>query len=59
MSKKNYIALADLIISLHGTPMQFSENQISRLADFCNSQGQMFNYQTFFGYIERGIKSKP
>lgn len=58
MTKKNFIALANCIISANSQcsayvqdHLRFSDNQISRLADFCQSQNPNFNCERWISYI--------
>lgn len=51
MSKKHFIELADMIRRAKGTPAEFSEEQIRRLASFCSDQNHNFNWQRWTSYI--------
>jgi hypothetical protein len=58
MTKKNFIALANCIISANSRcsvyvqdHLRFSDNQISKLADFCQSQNPNFNRERWLSYI--------
>jgi hypothetical protein len=55
VSKKHFIALADMIIRYnrppcyHGQP--FTEDQLKALASFCSDQNSRFDYQRWISYI--------
>lgn len=55
MTKKNFIALADAIKAHNDsnpfTHQEFTGDQISTLADFCESQNPAFNRARWLGYI--------
>ena len=49
MTKKNFIALADLIKSGKLGSLDF--DQVNVLADFCAAQNPQFNRERWLGYI--------
>jgi hypothetical protein len=49
VTKKNLVVLADYIKNTNSEP--FTEDQIARLADFCQSQNPNFNRERWLGYI--------
>jgi len=51
MSKKHFIELADMIRRAKGTPAEFNEDQLSRLASFCSSQNYNFKRDRWMDYI--------
>lgn len=51
MTKKHFIALADFIRARNQYVPAFNENQISLLADFCQSQNPQFNHSRWLAYI--------
>ena len=52
MTKKDFIALADMIRSYNSPPcVPFSEHQIAALADFCASQNPNFKRDRWLDYI--------
>lgn len=58
MSKKDFIALADVIIKANTERIRpdqsqyFSQQQIGMLADFCYSQNRNFERDRWLGYID-------
>ena len=55
MTKKNFIALADLIKSGKLGSLDF--DQVNVLADFCAAQNPQFNRERWLGYIA-GVSGK-
>lgn len=52
MTKKHFIALADAIREHNKYAVNpFDEEQIKRLAQFCQSQNSNFNHDRWFAYI--------
>jgi hypothetical protein len=51
MSKKDFIALADEVKRAKGTPNEFSQCQLTIIADFCQSQNCAFMYDRWMDYI--------
>lgn len=51
MSKKHFIALANLIVNASFGVQSFSEEQIEKLADFCSAQNPSFDRQRWLEYI--------
>ena len=55
MSKKDFVALANLIRDWNaiaeGDSPKFTKQQISVLAEFCNSSNPAFNRDHWLGYI--------
>ena len=51
MSKKDFIALADYIRSVAGTPQAFSSLQVEMLAGFCKTRNSAFNRERWLAYI--------
>ena len=52
MTKKNFIELANVIRNHNDCPdCAFTIGQISRLADFCQSQNPNFNRERWISYI--------
>jgi len=54
MTYKHFIELADVIRRVNDDPdndNQFSQENISALADFCQSQNPRFNRERWLGYI--------
>lgn len=51
MSKKDLIALADLIVNQQHTDAHFNSAQIEVLADLCQSQNPRFNRERWLDYI--------
>lgn len=57
MSKKNFIALANVIIRSAPTDRSacgpFSQSAITELANFCQTQNPSFNRERWLAYIAR------
>ena len=51
MTKKHFIALADMIKANMGSDSAFGELQIDELADFCQSTNSNFKRDRWIGYI--------
>jgi hypothetical protein len=51
MSKKDFIALADVIITHNRNKVTFNPAAIDALADFCLSQNSKFMRGRWLGYI--------
>lgn len=59
MTKKNFIALADVIklqaarakFPVSGKYVEFTQDQIEHLADFCEAQNSRFDRQRWLDYV--------
>ena len=51
MTKKNFIALADVIRREQSGDDNFTQRQLDILADFCRKQNPQFNRERWLGYI--------
>jgi len=52
MSKKHFIALADIIKMAHKEFSAFNDVEIQLLADFCQSQNSNFKRDRWLSYIK-------
>lgn len=52
MTKKHFIALADVIKSAKCTDHKFEDCQLAILADFCQAQNERFNRSRWISYIK-------
>ena len=52
MTKKHFIALADMIKQAQGTPYAFNDQQIVLISNLCHNENGNFNRQRWYDYIE-------
>lgn len=52
MTKKHFIALADMIKQAQDTPYYFNDQQIMLIANLCSAENAMFNRERWYDYIE-------
>ncbi len=56
MTRKHFIALAEVVRSLKGTRHEFSESQIYTISGFLREYGENFDRERWLDYVQNGPK---